>query len=97
MRAGARASTLSSRLPQRCLAHGVDSVIVEAERERHCRACFFHFSHRQSGAAIADIALGHGLEVVEIYRTGIRQPVEMRGQLVVEITTTEMRRTARFC
>src|SRR5258708_6564317 len=69
------ASAPSSRLLRSCVARRVDSVIVEAECECHGCACFFHFSRRQSGNAIAEIALGHGLEVVEVCRTDIRQPV----------------------
>jgi len=57
---------------------GAGSFIVEAERERHGCRCFFHFPRRQSGNAIADIALGYRLKIVEVCCAGMRQTVLLR-------------------
>lgn len=55
-----------------------DSFSVEAERECDGFHRFLHFACRQSRNAIADIALRHGLDVVEVCGAGVWQAVVLR-------------------
>lgn len=55
--------------------HGADSIIVEAQREGHGRARFPHFPCGEPGNPVADVVLGHGLEIVKVCSARIRHSV----------------------
>jgi hypothetical protein len=54
---------------------GNSLLVVEAEREWYRRARFGHFPRRQPSNAIADVAFGNGLKIVEVRRESFWQPV----------------------
>ena len=54
---------------------GRDLIFAQRKRERDSNCCHFHLVSRQSGNAIANLALGYGLKVVEVRSAGVGKSV----------------------